>query len=45
MDLMFEAYERKMNQMEEFTRLQTQENLIEMERKKFLEEEEEQLFV
>lgn len=37
LELMFEAYERKMNQMEEFTRLQTEENLIQMERKRFLE--------
>lgn len=44
LDLLYKSYEAKMNQMEEFTRLQTEENLIQAEKKKFIEEEEDQLF-
>ena len=44
LDLLYKSYEAKMNQMEEFTRLQTEENLIQAEKKQFIEEEEDQLF-
>ncbi len=38
LDLMFENYEKKMNQMEEFTQLQTQENLIHTQKKKLIDD-------